>query len=252
MNYKVTLAYDGTRYSGFQRQANANTIQEEVEKALEVIYGRPVRISGAGRTDSGVHARGQVISFEADGRVPLKSLPHALKGLLPRDIVAWKAEPAAEGFHARFSPSRKEYCYTVDSGAFPDVFNRRYAYHYPGPLNLKAMQAAAAELKGEHDFSAFQGATSDTRETCRLLEVASVFSRGHYVKMVFRSGGFLYKMVRIMAGTLLQVGGGNLKPGDLRDILASGSREGAGPTAPPHGLCLESVLYEGACRPGAG
>lgn len=244
MNYKVTLAYDGTRYSGFQRQENANTIQEEVEGALSLIYGREVKIGGAGRTDSGVHARGQVFSFTADERVPLNSLPHALKGLLPRDIVAWKAEAAAEDFHARFSPSRKEYCYTVDNGPFPDVFTRRYAYHFPASLDLEAMQAAAGELKGCHDFCAFQGASSDTRETFRCLDEAGVFPRGQYLKLVFRAEGFLYKMVRIMAGTLLKVGEGSLKPGDLRDILESRRRDRAGPTAPPHGLCLERVLYE--------
>jgi tRNA pseudouridine38-40 synthase len=247
MNYKVTLAYDGTCYSGFQRQQNANTIQEEVEKALARIYGREVGVSGAGRTDSGVHARGQVISFHGDGRVPLASLPHALKGLLPRDIVAWRAEQAPEDFHARFSPSRKEYCYTVDTGDFPDVFTRRYAYHCPGPLDLEAMQAAAARFRGGRDFSAFQGATSDTRETFRVLEEAAVLVEGRYLKLVFRAEGFLYKMVRIMAGTLLEVGAGRLEPFDLEDILQSRCRDRAGPTAPPHGLCLMRVIYDNSC-----
>lgn len=244
MKFKVTLAYDGTRYSGFQRQENANTVQEEVERALAVIYGREVRVSGAGRTDSGVHARGQVISFTADERVPLAALPYALKGLLPRDIVAWKAEAAAEDFHARFSSSQKEYLYTVDNGPFPDVFTRKYAYHYPAELNLQAMQAAAEVLKGRHDFSAFRGANTDLREPLRDLEEAAVFTRGPYLVMAFRSRGFLYKMARIMAGTLLQVGEGILAPEDLKGILGSRCRERAGPTAPAHGLCLERVLYD--------
>ncbi len=244
MNFKVTLAYDGTRYSGFQRQLNANSVQAEVERALTVIYGRQVRISGAGRTDSGVHARGQVISFEADGRVPAESLPHAFKGLLPRDIVAWKGEKAPDDFHARFSPSRKEYCYSVDNAPLPDVFTRRYAYHFPASLDLEAMQAAAAELVGIHDFSAFRAASSDTRGSVRKLEAAVIHASGRHLKMTFRADGFLYKMVRTMAGTLLQVGVGRFQPAMMKKILTSRCRDEAGPTAPPHGLCLEKVLYE--------
>jgi tRNA pseudouridine38-40 synthase len=243
-NFKITLSYDGTRYSGFQLQENANTIQAEVEKALAIIYGRPIRISGAGRTDSGVHAKGQVFSFHADGRVPAKSLPSALKGLLPRDIVAWQGEAVGEGFHARFSPSRKVYCYTVDNAPFPDVFLRRFAYHFPTPLNLEAMGQAALYLVGEHDFSAFRAASSDTRGSVRKLEDLSVSSEGNLIRLVFRADGFLYKMVRIMVGTLLKVGEGKIEPEKIPNILALCSRDQAGPTAPPHGLCLEQVIYE--------
>ncbi len=244
-NFKITLAYDGTRYSGFQLQENANTIQAEVEKALAIIYGEPIRISGAGRTDSGVHAKGQVFSFQADERVPAKSLPSALKGLLPRDIVAWQGEAVEEGFHARFSPSRKTYCYTVDNASYPDVFLRHVAYHFPPPLNLEAMQAAALHLVGEHDFSAFRAASSsDTRGSLRELEVLCIYAEGSRIKLVFKADGFLYKMVRIMVGTLLKVGEGRMDAGNVEKILASRSRGQAGPTAPPHGLCLEKVVYE--------
>lgn len=243
-NFKVTMAYDGTMYSGFQFQENANTIQAEVEKALAIIYGHAIRISGAGRTDSGVHAKGQVFTFQADERVPAKSLPYALKGLLPRDLMAWKGEAVEEGFHARFSPSWKEYCYTVDNALFPDVFLRRYAYHYPIPLNLEAMREAALHLVGEHDFSAFRGASSDTRGSVRELQELSIHTDGSLIKLVFKADGFLYKMVRIMVGTLLKVGEGKTDPERVQKILDSCSRDKAGPTAPPHGLCLEKVVYE--------
>lgn len=243
-NFKITLAYDGTRYSGFQLQENANTIQAEVEKALAVIYGEPIRISGAGRTDSGVHAKGQVFSFQADERVPARSLPSALKGLLPRDIVAWQGEAVEEGFHARFSPSRKTYCYTVDNAPFPDVFLRRFAYHFPSPLNLEAMREAALHLVGKHDFSAFRAASSDTRSSLRELEVLRINAEDSLIKFVFEADGFLYKMVRIMVGTLIKVGEGRMAAGNIEKILASHSRGQAGPTAPPHGLCLEKVVYE--------
>ncbi len=243
-NHKVTLAYDGTCYSGFQLQKNANSIQAEVEKGLSIIYGSAIRINGAGRTDSGVHARGQVFSFHADDRVPAQALPQALKGLLPRDIVVWRGEQVHDEFHARYHAKKKEYCYTIDNAPLPDVFLRKYAYHYPGNLDVQAMQAAAVTLAGEHDFSSFRAMHSNTRGgNVRHVEKFQVVREKSLIRIHILANGFLYKMVRIMVGTLLRVGEGRIAPGDMEIIVASRRRSRAGPTAPPHGLCLERVYY---------
>ncbi len=245
-NTLITISYDGTNYSGFQLQANAPTIQEALERALEVIYKQPVRVHGAGRTDSGVHARGQAANFQAPFNIAADKLPHALNALLPPDIVVVSAEEVPDNFYARFDCRRKLYSYTLDYAAFPQVHRRLYSLHLPDPLNLKLIDHAAQLFTGTHDYKAFQaagGSISDTTRTLYRVEPVEFVSEKLLV-IYFEGNGFLYHMVRLIIGTLIRAGKETLS---LQEVEAAieGSNPGAvGPTAPPRGLCLEQVIYD--------
>ncbi len=241
--YKVTLAYDGTDYHGFQLQANALTIQQRLEETLSFLYKSKIRVEAAGRTDAGVHARGQVVSFTAPALIPEKQLPVALNGLLPRDLVVLEAQEAPQGFSARRDAVAKVYTYTIDNGVFPDVLRRRYTWHIDRHLDLPAMQEAATYLQGKHDFKAFQSAGSKVKTTVRTLFNLDLTKQEQFISLYYKGDGFLYKMVRNITGTLVEVGKGRLSPLEVARILESGSRRQAGATAPPEGLCLEKVLY---------
>ncbi len=243
-NYRIHFAYDGTAYHGFQIQKNALTVQQVLEEALQQLFEQNIRLEGAGRTDAGVHAREQVASFYASPRIPVERLPYALNGLLPPDIVVYEAASAEPGFSARKDARAKLYTYTIDNGLFPDVFFRLYAWHLRKPLKVEAMDAAAAHLQGQHDFKAFQSSNSDTGGTVRTLFQLSV-SRlpGSRVVLSYEGDGFLYKMVRNITGTLVEVGLGKREPPAVKKILESKDRRWAGVAAPPHGLCLERVYY---------
>jgi tRNA pseudouridine38-40 synthase len=242
---RLDISYDGTGYGGFQTQKNAPTIQDELEKALAVIYKQPLRIAGAGRTDAGVHARGQVAHYDAPFEIPAVRLPAALNALLPSDIVVIKAAPAAPDFHARFNASRKIYSYTLDRASYPQVMRRLYSHHIPGPFNKQAVAEAARLLEGNHDFQAFQAAGSPTQSTVRTLYRVGLveFTEEKLLLLTFEGNGFLYRMVRLLAGSLLRVGRGKLAPAAVAAALEGRSPEAAGPTAPPQGLCLEKVIY---------
>ncbi len=242
-HYKLTLAYDGTEYHGFQIQANAFTIQFYLEKALAGLYGKNIRLEAAGRTDAGVHARGQVVSFCAPSFVPDIQIPPALNGLLPEDILVVGAQQVDEGFSARRDAKAKIYSYTIDRGTFPDVLRRRYAWHIARPLDLKAIHKAASRLKGKHDFKAFQAAGSKVKTTVRTLFNLEVDTAEQFLILSFSGDGFLYKMVRNLTGTLVEVGLGRISEHKMNSILLEGNRELAGCTAPAKGLCLENVIY---------
>ena len=240
------MAYDGTDYHGFQEQCGTGlaTVQEQLEGCLERLVGRTVRVTGAGRTDAGVHARGQVINFDAAGwPIPVKRIPLAMNGLLPADIVITEAEEVPDDFHARFSARAKTYCYTIWNQRIPSPFYRLYSTFVPVPLDQWTMSAAASMLVGRHDFKCFQAAGSTVRDTVRELYRADVTRAGAMLYFVYRGNGFLYNMVRIMTGTLVQVGLGKAEPRSIKQILNSGNRALAGPTMPPEGLCLEHVEY---------
>lgn len=245
-NFKVTVAYDGTNYHGFQKQRNTGlaTIQGILEDKLSRLAGQPVKVTGAGRTDAGVHARGQVINFKVRGwTIPADRIPCALNRVLPPDIVAVDAREADGDFHARFMARSKTYSYTIFNNRLPSPFYRLYSYHVSRSLDLHAMQAAAGLLTGEHDFKAFQAAGSSVKNTVRNLYSCQV-TFGEFIRIYFKADGFLYKMVRNIVGTLLEAGYGKIEPGDVLSILNSGDRARAGPTAPAHGLCLETVEYD--------
>ncbi|MGB9804947.1 tRNA pseudouridine(38-40) synthase TruA [Desulfofundulus sp.] len=246
-NIKLTIAYDGTNYHGFQEQRGTGlvTVQEVLEKCLTRLAGREIRVIGAGRTDAGVHARGQVVNFDACGwPIPTERIVLALNGVLPGDIAALKAEEVSPEFHARYSALAKTYRYTIYNSRIPSPFWRLYSYFVPRPLDVEAMSEAAKKLLGTHDFSSFQAAGSPVRNTVRTLFDVDVFREGdELVHLTFRGNGFLYNMVRIMAGTLIEVGLGKRDPDDIPFILAARDRTQAGPTVPPGGLCLERVEY---------
>lgn len=242
-NLKLTVAYDGTNYSGFQRQAGWPTIQEELERALSVIVKEEVRVTGAGRTDAGVHATGQVVNFFTAGTIPVDRVPYAANSLLPPDIVVTAASEVPGSFHSRASAIRKTYCYLVRTGPFPSPFWRNYAHHVKQDLDIPAMQSAATHLVGRHDFLSFRASGSSVRTSVRTIHRLECCTEGPFIRFIVEADGFLYNMVRIIVGTLLDVGKGNLTPESLPAILAARDRSAAGPTAPPQGLYLESVTY---------
>lgn len=241
---KLTIAYEGTEFSGYQRQAQGErTVQGELEKALQRLTGQVPKLIAAGRTDAGVHAKGQVVSFTSTARIPVDRWPAALNANLPPDIIVYQAEAVPSSFHARYSAKTKTYQYIVSRRRWPDLFLRRFSYHYPYALNVAKIQEAAAALVGEHDFKGFAAAGSPVVTTVRRLERVAVEEVGEELYFTLTGNGFLYKMVRNIVGTLLLVGSGKAEPTLVREILDRGDRRAAGPTAPPQGLTLMSVEY---------
>ncbi|MGI6345317.1 MAG: tRNA pseudouridine(38-40) synthase TruA [Bacillota bacterium] len=243
-NVKLVLEYDGTNYSGWQVQANAITVQERLEAALKVITGEQIRVIGASRTDAGVHARGQTCNFRTTSRIPINRFPFALNANLPGDIVVVAAESAPLDFHARFDAQGKLYRYRIMNRPLPSALWRDFAWHVPERLDLEAMQQAAVHLEGEHDFAAFQAAGSAVTRTVRQLHRLSLSRTADGLLVIEAEGnGFLYHMVRIIVGTLVLVGRRRLDADAVKGILESRDRTNAGPTAPAHGLMLETIYY---------
>ncbi|HHU33444.1 MAG: tRNA pseudouridine(38-40) synthase TruA [Zhaonellaceae bacterium] len=243
---KLTLSYDGTEYNGWQIQTKpfgVKTIQGTLEDRLRRLTGEEIKVVAAGRTDAGVHALGQVVHFDTGSSIPVDRYPMALEGLLPQDIVPLKAELVDDTFHARYSAKGKTYQYTMDQGVSPHVFWRRFAYHYPFPLNLDAMKEAAKLLIGTHDFTSFCASGSSVKDFTRTITSCLLWQEGQFLHFQVSGNGFLYNMVRIMGGTLLEVGRGKIGPRQITDIIKAKSRNAAGPTLPPQGLCLMKVDY---------
>jgi tRNA pseudouridine38-40 synthase len=242
MIVRLTLAYDGTDFRGWARQADQRTVQGVVEGALERFLGSAPRLSVAGRTDAGVHARGQVVSFATQDAVDLARMQRALNGMLGPEVVCFDARAAPDGFDARFSATAREYRYRIDIGPWPDPFEARYVWHRPGELSVSAMRVAARALVGEHDFASFCR-RPPVGDTVRRVERLGVLRRGDRIEISARAPAFLHQMVRSLTGTLVAVGGGRVDPSSVPSILASRTRSAAGPVAPPHGLTLERVVY---------
>ena len=244
-NFKLTLCYDGTRYRGWQKQGNTDkTIQGKLEAALSRLLSQEVEVAGCGRTDAGVHARQQVCSFRAETAMSCGEILAALRDVLPEDIGALTLETAPPRFHARLSCTGKTYVYRIWNSETPNVFERRYVWPVPEFLDEDAMKKAAALLCGQHDFAAFCSLKHSKKSTVRELRRLDLLREGEELRLVFEGDGFLYNMVRILTGTLLEVGRGERKPEDMPWILASGDRAQAGPTAPAQGLTLWRVSYE--------
>ncbi|MGI6492795.1 MAG: tRNA pseudouridine(38-40) synthase TruA [Peptococcaceae bacterium] len=245
-NIKVTLAYDGTNYYGFQEQRGTSfqTIQGVVEERLSKLAKRQIRVIGASRTDTGVHARGQVINFDpGEWKIDGVRVAYALRSILPPDIVALESREVDPSFHARFSAVAKSYRYTVFNGKIASPFLRLYSYHIPHPLDTEAMQEGARHLLGQHDFSAFRALGTPVKSTVRRILDSSVSREGDLVYIDLKGNGFLYHMARMIAGTLIRVGKGKIPPSRVKDILLSGDSLQGGPTAPARGLCLERIYY---------
>ncbi len=248
---RLTLAYDGTGYVGWQRQAVGRSIQGELEGALAEIEGRPVTVHGAGRTDAGVHALGQVASVRLTHRIDADALARALNTKLPVAIRVLHAAAAVDGFHPRFGAKQKTYRYQIEAGAVADPFLCRYGWRVHDSLDLDAMRQAAASLTGTHDFAAFQPANADVASTVRTVHALTVepdgprsFLETPGLTIRVTGDGFLRHMVRIIVGTLVDVGAGRRAASTVASVLASRDRREAGPTAPPQGLFLVSVVYD--------
>ena len=244
MNYKLTIQYDGSRYDGWQRQGNTdNTIQGKIESVLSRLVGESVEIHGAGRTDAGVHAEGQVASVKLPGKRPAAEVMDYLNQYLPEDIAVVAVEEADERFHARLTAVGKVYRYDIRLGSTPNVFRRKYQYRVEQPLDIAAMRQAAEHLTGTHDYRAFCSNKRYKKSTVRTVSAIDIAVEDADMSITFRGDGFLYNMVRILTGTLLEVGLGERKAEEMPTILESLDRTRAGKTAPAQGLTLVQVEY---------
>ena len=244
MNYKLTIQYDGSRYDGWQRQGNTdNTIQGKIEGVLSRLTGQTVEIHGAGRTDAGVHAEGQVASVKLPGKEAPAEVMNYLNHYLPEDIAVIGAAEADERFHARLNAVGKVYRYAIRMGGTPDVFRRRFQYRVEEHLDVAAIKRAAEYLTGTHDFRAFCSNKRYKKSTVRTVTAIDLAVEGADMTITYRGDGFLYNMVRILTGTLLEVGLGERRPEEMTAILESLDRTRAGKTAPAQGLTLVEVIY---------
>jgi len=249
-NICMTVSYDGTAYNGFQTQPSQNTVQDVLEHAILALTGEEVKLTSSGRTDAGVHARGQVINFYTESKIPVHRWCMALNTRLPADIVVSSAREVDLAFHATRSAVRKTYRYTIRCGRHPDLFKRHMEFFHPTALNTEAMREGLQWLVGTHDFTSFCSVRSTKRSHVRTIyearlecEPADSVLQSFPIHIYLTGNGFLYNMVRIVAGTLIQVGEGKRTSDSIRDILAAQSRSKAGPTAIPQGLMLWEVLY---------
>lgn len=244
-NIRLLLEYDGTRYHGWQRQADAATIQQTLEEALERLTGEKLSLIGSGRTDAGVHALGQVANFRTSRSLPLKAFHDGLNSMLPPDIAVLEASEVSLDFHARKSARTKTYEYRILNRPSRSPLHHHYAWWIAAPLDLSAMTAAAAFLPGNHDFTAFRASGSDNQNPFREV-LAAVWQEapGDWLSFTITATGFLRGMVRSLVGTMVEIGRGKAQPGKMSDLLANGARSEAGPTAPPQGLYLVEVHYE--------
>ncbi|UWG97945.1 tRNA pseudouridine(38-40) synthase TruA [Dehalobacter sp. DCM] len=246
-NILLRLAYDGTNYHGFQRQPEEHglTVQGELEKVWKKLFAEEVKVITAGRTDTGVHAAGQVVNLSSEARIPEDKIPKAMNSILPCDIRVLEARDVPAEFNARKSAKWKRYDYRIDNGKIPNVFRRLYSCHEPIPLDTKAMQMAASFLEGTHNFRAFAAAGSSAKSFVRTLYHCKVSRMDGQIMITCIGNGFLYNMVRIIAGTLMDAGKGRIDPNAIPMILESQDRTKAGATALAKGLTLTFVEYDG-------
>ena len=240
---RIIVAYDGTNYVGWQVQPNGVSIQAHLERALFELTGEKTRVEGSGRTDSGVHAKAQVAHFDTGARMSADKFAIAMNMHLPSDIRVLYSEECDPSFHARFSAKQKQYAYTVQVGPHADVFARLTSLHLHYIPDFEAMQKAAFAVVGTHDFSAFKCADSTIENTVRTITQSEWTRQGQFWIYSVTGNGFLYNMVRILVGTMLEIGSGKRPYTDMENALRSCSRSDAGATAPAHGLCLMRVCY---------
>ncbi|WP_226671065.1 tRNA pseudouridine(38-40) synthase TruA [Metabacillus litoralis] len=245
MKVKCIVSYDGSQFSGYQVQPKKRTVQSEIEEALTKLHkGNSIKIFASGRTDANVHAVGQVFHFETSLTIPEERWPYALNSLLPEDIVITSASYVDEEFHARFDVVKKEYRYIINQQKTQDVFKRKYCFHYPYELDLHSIQKACSLLSGTHDFTSFCAAKTEVENKVRTLYSIDVKKEGNDVVFSFIGSGFLYNMVRILVGTLLEIGLGLKSFEDIPAILEGRDRRLSGKTVPGHGLYLWKVYYD--------
>jgi len=242
-NLRLDICYDGTRYRGWQRLPGAfNTIQGKLETTLSRVLDEPIEITGSGRTDAGVHAKGQVANFHCTSAMPVQELLLALRRYLPEDIGIYSCRDVSERFHARLNAKEKTYCYRIWNSDMPCVFDRRYVMVLPESLDVSAMQNAAAFFLGEHDFSAFCANAKMKKSTVRFIRSLKIQQVGHELRITVTGNGFLHGMVRILVGTLIEVGRGERNANEIPALFGA-KRASAGFMAPAEGLCLMEVFY---------
>lgn len=242
--FKGIVEYDGTNYSGWQRQRNTPmTIQEKVENALTVITKEPISILAASRTDAGVHAYGQVIGFQMDNKIPTDRIPIALNSILPKNIRIRKVEEVDADFHPRFQTVGKIYQYLIDNDPIQSAFRFQHAYHVPYELDVQAMNEGGQHLIGTHDFTSFRASGCSAKSPVRTVKRINITKTDHLIRLEVEGDGFLYNMVRIITGTLIYVGLGKFPPSQIREMLQARDRTLGGPTAPSQGLYLVKVFY---------
>ena len=243
-NYRILIQYEGTRYQGWQRQESTeNTIQGRLEALLTKMCETPVELQGSGRTDAGVHALGQVANFHAETDMTCQEILAYINKYLPEDIGVIEVTKVSERFHSRLNAKGKTYCYRVWNSNLPCVFDRKFVTVVSDKLDVEAMRRASANLTGTHDFKAFTSAKRGKKSTVRTIESIEIAELGKELRFVFRGDGFLYHMVRILVGTLLEVGKGERKAEELPTVIDKGQRESAGALAPAKGLTLVEVRY---------
>ena len=240
----LIVAYDGTNYCGWQIQPNGNTIEGELNRALSELFGEKIIVSGASRTDAGVHSCGNVAVFDTIARIPAEKISYALNQRLPEDIVVQCSQKVPLDFHPRHVKSKKTYEYRILNRRFPIPTLRHDTYFYYRPLDVEGMKEAAGYLVGEHDFKGFCSIHAQVETTVRRIYALTVDKKEDIITIRITGNGFLYNMVRIIAGTLIRVGTGEYKPEQIPEILAAKDREMAGPTAPAHGLTMIGIEYE--------
>lgn len=244
-NYKFSTAYDGTKYNGFQKQSlhPEKTIQGKLEHVFSLLFDEPIQIIGSGRTDAGVHAKEQICNFHASSQKTPEDILNYCARYLPQDIGLLSLSLASPRFHARYHAVRKKYCYTIDNQLFANPFMLKFAYHVPQKLHVDKMQEASKNLIGTYDFKSFTSLKSKKKSTVRTLYDITLTEEDGMIKIYYEADGFLQHMVRIITGTLLEVGLNLRSPEDLSSILQGHTRSMAGPIAPAHGLCMEKVYY---------
>lgn len=244
-NVKLTIEYDGKRYLGWQRLGDSDkTIQGKIENIIKQMTGEEIEIVGSGRTDGGTHARGQVANFKTHSELSLAEMIAFLNRYLPQDIVVKDAEEVAERFHARYNAAGKQYSYYVWHAEIPSAFERAYSYHYPQVLDLDRMRKACNKLTGKHDFMGFSALKKTKKSTVRTIENITIEEEGSLLHFTFVGDGFLHKMVRIMVGTLLEIGAGTMELEVIDEVFANKVRKNAGETVPAQGLFLDEVFYK--------
>lgn len=242
-NIKLKLEYDGTNYMGWQKQPIGITVQGTVEEAIYKLTKEPVEVIGCSRTDSKVHAKAYVCNFKTNSKIPVIKFKNALNFHLPEDIAVMECDEVDNDFHARYDSVGKMYCYTIHNGVSRSPLNRNYSYYYKGKLDIEAMKHAAQFLKGTHDFAAFKNVGSSVKTSTRTITDLKIENHDDSIEIYIAADGFLYNMVRIIVGTLLEVGSGKINSNQMKDIIESKDRSKAGATSPAQGLCLIEVYY---------
>ena len=243
-NIKLTIEYDGKEYNGWQKQPNKLNIQGEIERAIQNITGEQVELIGSGRTDAGVHAFGQVANFKIDSDFPIEKMAIAINSQLKKSIRIKKTEEVSQEFHSRYNCHSKTYQYVIDNSEQGSAIYRGLSYHVPQELDVEKMQKAVTYFVGEHDFSSFKSSGTSSKSSVRTIYKAELKQDGDRIIIELTGNGFLYNMVRIIAGTLVDVGIGKIEPNEIPEIIKMQRRENAGKTLPPNGLYLMKVMYQ--------